>query len=123
MITANFNLEIVVMNPYYSKKAEDYTQTYDLNEIITVEGMVGPFNYELKSNTDVIVDGNTIALGPYCTGELIIGVTNNNDAAIAKTNVTEGYGKMNGFVENTLKAKEQFRQSWSIYIKDRNNNV
>ena len=66
MTTAAFNTEISVTYPYYSREAEGYTETYNLDEIITVDGAVGPFTYNLLSTQDIkIVERGYAKMNEY----------------------------------------------------------
>lgn len=123
MTTATFNTEISVTYPYYSSEAKAYTETYNLNDVITVEGAVGPYTYNLLSTQDIRIENSTMALGPICFGDLIVEVIFDGGSTIATTKLQSGYAKMNEYLGSYLKQYKALNDGWSTYIDNRNKGI
>ena len=121
--TAYFNTEITVQYPYYSKEAEIYTQTYNLDSVITCSSP-GPYSYALISTTDVRIEGNVLFIGPSCYGELTIEVKDSEDVkSVATTNITGGYADFNSRLVEYKKQFDYLRENWSTFINNKTGNI
>ncbi len=119
-MTANFNTNISVKYPYYSTQAQSYTETYYLNEIITVNEGVGPFTYRLLTNQTINIVDSVMSLGPICYGVLSIEVGYSGGSATATTTLQSGYAKMNEYAQTQIDQKGVIIRDWPTYINNRN---
>ena len=119
MTTAAFNTEISVTYPYYSREAEGYTETYNLDEIITVDGAVGPFTYNLLSTQDIKIVASIMGLGPVCFGDLVVEVIYEGGSTTATTKLESGYAKMNEYVKSYMKQVTSIKSNWPTIIDNR----
>lgn len=92
MTTAFFNTAIETNFLYYSK----YSDTYDLDAVITVEGITGPYRYVLLEHAETVyIDKNILNLNGGSYGPLTILVMSEKDSIEVSTIITGKYAVMN----------------------------